>query len=114
MQPLNHATSDAAKTADRFAAHTRDLKKNRRRRRLVGSGLLIFAFLLLLWFLPAIAAHSPLLGYVLRLAAANLNGSIAFASASLGWSFQPSRQAGACGGPRRRRSNGFVPARRSR
>ena len=38
-----------------------------------------------LWFLPAIVAHTPLLGWILAKATAELNGTVAVESASLGW-----------------------------
>ncbi len=54
----------------------------RRRWRLLA---LILVPAALLWFLPAIVAHTPLLGWILAKATAELNGTVAVESASLGW-----------------------------
>ena len=37
------------------------------------------------WFLPSIITHSPLLSYALRLATADLDGTLSVQSVSLGW-----------------------------
>ncbi len=47
--------------------------------------VVVVVLLAFVWFLPAIVAHSPLLGWILKLATADLNGSVAVQSASLGW-----------------------------
>jgi hypothetical protein len=39
----------------------------------------------LVWFLPNIIAHTPLLGWILNTAAADLNGNVSVQSASLAW-----------------------------
>ncbi len=39
----------------------------------------------LVWLLPGIVAHSPLLGWIIRRSTAELNGTISVRSASLGW-----------------------------
>ncbi len=52
------------------------------RRRLTISVLLAG---ILIWFVPMLVAHSPLLGWLVRLATADIDGSVAIESASLGW-----------------------------
>jgi len=42
----------------------------------------------LVWLLPNIVAHSPLFGWIVRKAAADLNGTVSIQSVSLGW-FSP-------------------------
>ncbi len=42
----------------------------------------------LVWLLPGIVAHSPLLGWIVRKATADLNGTVSIQSVSLGW-FSP-------------------------
>jgi len=54
----------------------------RRRWRLLAALLLLAT---LLWFSPAIVAHTPLLGWILARVAGDLNGTVAVESASLGW-----------------------------
>ncbi len=54
----------------------------RRRWRLLAAVLLPAA---LLWFLPTVVAHTPLLRWILAKAAAELNGTVTVKSASLGW-----------------------------
>jgi len=56
---------------------------SRRWRRWFLAGLLLVV--VLLWFLPAIVAHSPLLGWIVGRATAELDGSVSIGSASLGW-----------------------------
>jgi len=60
--------------------------KPRRRRRLVIAACLVL--LALVWMLPAVIARTPLLGSILAGATAELNGSLAVESVSLGW-FSP-------------------------
>ncbi len=52
------------------------------------------AVLLVLWFLPAIVARTPVVRWVIDAAAADLNGQVAVESVSLGW-FSPIRMRGA-------------------
>jgi len=59
------------------------------RRLLVGVVLLVG----LVWAAPILVAHSPLLGWVIDQAAADLEGSVSVESASLGW-FSPPRVSG--------------------
>ncbi len=62
--------------------------KGTRRRRLPRTTLVLLVAAALVWLLPAIVAHTPLLSWGLKLATADLNGSVAIRSASLGW-FSP-------------------------
>ena len=57
-------------------------KRQRRSWRLLAAPAIVAA---VVWFLPAIIAHSPLLGWIIGRAAGDLNGSVAIQSASLGW-----------------------------
>ncbi|MCD4727713.1 MAG: hypothetical protein K8R46_08625, partial [Pirellulales bacterium] len=47
----------------------------------------------LVWVLPGIVAHSPLLGWIVRKASADLNGTVSIQSVSIGW-FSPVRASG--------------------
>ncbi len=58
-------------------------RRPRRRRRWVLAALLLLA--VVLWFAPAIVAHTPLLGWILARATSDINGTVAVESASLGW-----------------------------
>lgn len=59
-----------------------------RRRRFVAWPLLLVAFLAVLWWLPAIVARSPALGWFVARASADLKGSVEVGTVSLGW-FSP-------------------------
>ncbi len=59
-------------------------RKYRRRRLMIVSAVL----LVIVWLLPGIVVHTPLLNWILGKATANLNGSVTVGSASLGW-FSP-------------------------
>ena len=58
-----------------------------RRTWLISGGV---ALVLFIWFLPSLVAHTPLLNWIVRSAASDLNGTVAARSASLGW-FSPVR-----------------------
>ncbi|MBN2025117.1 MAG: DUF748 domain-containing protein [Pirellulales bacterium] len=62
-------------------------RRPRRRGRRLFVGLVVL--LALVWLVPILVAHSPLLGWVVGLAAADLDGSVAVDSASLGWFSAP-------------------------
>ena len=50
--------------------------------------ILLAMLAVLAWLLPAVIAHTPLLGWIINTAAGDLNGSVSVQSASLGW-FSP-------------------------
>jgi len=64
------------------APRRRKPRRGTRRLWLLGAGLLV---VVVLWLLPAIVAHTPLFGWVVGRATAELNGSVSIGSASLGW-----------------------------
>ncbi|NQU25721.1 MAG: hypothetical protein HQ567_30910 [Candidatus Nealsonbacteria bacterium] len=57
------------------------VRKRRRWRWLAATAMLLGT----LWLLPGLVAHTPLLGWILARATADLNGSVRVKSASLGW-----------------------------
>jgi hypothetical protein len=67
-------------------------KPRRKRRRLAVGGIVLLVLVLLVGLLPTILSHTPLLRVVLR-RTAQLDGSIAFQSATLGW-FSPTSISG--------------------
>lgn len=64
----------------------RQIIGGRRRWRWIAGSLL--ALILLVWMVPVIIAHSPILGWIVALATADLEGEVHVGSASLGW-FSP-------------------------
>ncbi len=65
-------------------------KPRSRRRWLIG-----LAALLLLWFLPSIVAHTPIIRWAIDTTAADLNGRVTVQAVSLGW-LSPIRAQGVC------------------
>ncbi len=60
-------------------------RKKRRTWRLLA---MLASLAVLVWLLPGIVAHSPLLGWIVRKATADLNGTVSIQSVSIGW-FSP-------------------------
>lgn len=79
---------DISKSSHQAAAidkkSTRPPKRKKRWRLLIMLGLLAA----LVWFLPAIVANSPLLGWAVGKASADMNGSVSIGGVSLDW-FSP-------------------------
>ena len=76
------------KKRQRLATDTRpnetSVRPKRKRRRLTLSAGILLGLVLLVGLLPTIIAHTPLMGYFVR-RAANLDGTITFQSATIGW-----------------------------
>jgi len=77
--PNHRFSEDAAK-----ASRAPTARKHRRRWWL----WMLAVLSVVLWLLPNIVAHTPLLGWGIGMAAADLNGTVTVGSASLGW-FSP-------------------------
>ncbi|MBN1394577.1 MAG: hypothetical protein JW959_06110 [Pirellulales bacterium] len=73
------------------AIETRPAKRKKRRPWRLPLTLALLAALI--WLLPAIVANSPLPGWIVRKAAADLNGTVSIRSTSLGW-FAPAVASG--------------------
>lgn len=58
------------------------------RRWKLAAGVILFVVAAIVWLAPFIIAHSPMLGWIVGIAAGDLDGSVQVGSASLGW-FSP-------------------------
>ncbi|MBN1591070.1 MAG: DUF748 domain-containing protein [Pirellulales bacterium] len=71
--------------------HPRPTARRRHRRKWLVVALLVLAAIV--WAIPLVVAHSPLLGWIVATATGDLNGKATVDSASLGW-FSPVRASG--------------------
>ena len=65
--------------------HSREGRATGVRRKPRRRAIRLAIFGAVVWFLPSIITHSPLLSYALRLATADLDGTLSVQSVSLGW-----------------------------
>lgn len=85
---MSTATQRRRRFAMRKTATAEQPKARKRRWKLIALAAALMALVALVWLLPVIVAHSPVLGWIVAAAAGDLDGTVEVRSASLGW-FSP-------------------------